>query len=288
MLAIYGRKYLKKEYPMAIITISRQLAALGDETAHELEKLLNYRLVNKQALEERIKSYGLAGRKLEKYDERKPSFLASLSQDRDDYLHYLKTAMLTEAEQGSCIFIGRGAAAVFKNIPGLISVFLVAPMEIRSERVKSYFHCDDKRAHQIIEQCDRDREGFHRYFFDMDWQDSSNYHLCLNTGYLHPSLCSNIVKGLRDYIITEGVEAKNGQRLKEMTLGQRLIRHILYEKEIPIHFLEAAVSEGTITLYGVANSPALVEAAVSAARDIAQVNDVNSEIQVIQEYSIMP
>ncbi|MDR0623927.1 MAG: cytidylate kinase-like family protein, partial [Treponema sp.] len=78
---------------MAIITISRELAALGDETAHELAKLLNYRLVDKQVLEEQIKSYGIAGHKFEKYDERKPSFWASLSQDRDDYLHYLKTAV---------------------------------------------------------------------------------------------------------------------------------------------------------------------------------------------------
>jgi cytidylate kinase len=273
---------------MAIITISRQLAALGDETAQELAKLLEYRFVNKQILEERIKSYGVVGRKLEKYDERKPSFLASLSQDRDDYLHYLKIAMLTEAAEGSCVFIGRGAAAIFRNMPGVISVFLMAPLEIRVERVKSYFHCDDKRARQIIEQGDHDRIGFHRFFFDMDWKDPANYHLCLNTGYLPPSLCANMIKDLRNHAVNTETETQNSQRLKEMTLGQQLIHHILYEKEIPIHFLEASVTEGVVMLYGVANAQALVEAAVSAARDMGSVKSVISEIQVVQEYSVMP
>ncbi|MDR0877654.1 MAG: cytidylate kinase-like family protein [Treponema sp.] len=273
---------------MAIITISRELAALGDETAQELAKLLNYRFVDKQALEERIKSYGVAGRKFEKYDERKPSFWASLSQDRDDYLHYLKTAIFAEAEEGSCVFIGRGASVVFRNVPGVLSIFLVAPYEIRAERVKSYFHCDDKRVRQIIDQSDHDRTGFHRYFFDMDWKDPGNYHLSLNTGRLHPAICAEIIKNLKDRVFTPETEAQNTARLKELTLGQQVKHHIIYEREIPIHFLEASVSNNMVILYGVANSQSLVEAALAAARDVAASASVQTEIQIVQEYSVMP
>jgi cytidylate kinase len=273
---------------MAIVTVSRELAALGDETAHELAKLLNYRFIDKSVLEECIKSYGVIGRKLEKYDERKPSFWASLSQDRDNYLHYLKTAVLTKAEQGSCVFIGRGAGMIFKNVPGVLSVFLVAPFDIRAERVKSYFHCDEKRARQIIEQSDHDREGFHRYFFDMRWQDPGNYHLTLNTGYLHPAHCAEIIKQLKDHIITPDAEAKNLSRLKELILAQQIKHHIVYEKEVPVHFPEVSVNDGVIILYGVANSQTLVEAAVSAAREVVPAGSLQSEIQIVQEYNVMP
>jgi cytidylate kinase len=273
---------------MAIITISRELAALGDETAQELAKILGYRFVDKHTLEERIKSYGVIGRKFEKYDERKPSFWASLSQDRDDYLHYLKTAMLIEAAEGSCVFIGRGANAIFRNIPGVLSVFLVAPGDIRCERVKSYFHCDDRRARQIVDQSDRDRMGFHRYFFDIDWKEPSNYHLILNTGVLHPSAAAEIIKVHRDHVISGEMETQNTARLTELILGQQVVHHILYEKEIPIHFLEASVTGKNVTLYGVANSQSLVEAAVNVAREAAPVDSIRSEIQVVQEYSVIP
>jgi cytidylate kinase len=273
---------------MAIITVSRELAALGDETAHELARLLDYRFVDKQVLEERIKSYGVTGRKFEKYDERKPSFWASLSQDRDDYLHYLKTAIFTEAEAGNCVFIGRGTSVIFRDVPGVISVFLVAPPEIRVERVKSYFHCDDKRARQIIDQSDRDRSGFHRYFFDNDWKDPGNYHLALNTGHLHPAASAEIIKCLRDHALNPGVEAHNQTRLKELILGQQVKHHVIYEREIPIHFLEASISNNLISLYGVTNSQSLVEAALSAAREAAPAATVQSEIQIVQEFSVMP
>jgi cytidylate kinase len=272
---------------MAIITISRELAALGDETAHELAKLLDYRFIDKQSLEERIKSYGVAGRKFERYDEKKPSFWASLSQDRDDYLHYLKTVIYSEAGEGNRVFIGRGAGVVLRNVPGVISVFLVASYDIRAERVKGHFHCDDRKARQIIEQSDSDRIGFHRYFFDIEWKEPGNYHLSLNSGYLHPASCAEMVKHLLDSILTPDVEAQSSKRIKELALAQEIKHHIIYEKEIPIHFLEASVSGDTVILYGVANSKALIETAIAAAKEIAPSATIQGEIQIVQEYTMM-
>ncbi|MDR2535306.1 MAG: cytidylate kinase family protein [Treponema sp.] len=272
---------------MAIITISRELAALGDETAQELAKLLQYRFIDKSALEERIKSYGITGHKFQRYDERKPSFLASLSQDRDNYLHYLKTAVLTEAGQGKAVIIGRGASVIFKNVPGVLSVFLGAPLGIRIERVKSYFHCDDKRARQLIEQSDKDRKGFHHYFFDMEWQRPGNYHLALNTGHLSPSICAEIIKYLRDQLITEEIEAQNAIRLKELILAHQIKHHILYDKEVPIHFMEVEVFQQQITLYGVANAQSIADSGIFAAQELAGSGSVNSEIQIVQEYNVI-
>jgi cytidylate kinase len=276
---------------VAIITISRELAALGDETAAELTKRLSYRLVDKNTLERKIKSYGINGGKLGKYDERKPSLWALLSQDRDNYLHFLKTAMLAEAKVGNAVFIGRGASAIFRSIPGVLSVFLVAPLEIRIERVKSYFHCDEKKAKQIIEKSDNDRIGFHQYFFDMDWKAPENYFLILNMGYTHPSVCAEVIKRLADYYITEETQFLHELRIKEAILAQEIKHYVLYEKEVLIHFLEIVVSNDKIVLYGVTNSHALVDAAISAVIE-KMGGDVSltvvSEIQVVQEYGIVP
>ncbi|MDR0526171.1 MAG: cytidylate kinase-like family protein [Spirochaetaceae bacterium] len=273
---------------MAIITISRELAALGDEIAYELANLLGYRFVNKSILEERIKSYGLADHKFQKYDERKPSFWASLSQDRDDYLHYLKTAVLTETEHGDAVVIGRGAAVLFRDVPGALSVFLGAPMYIRIERTKSYYHCDDKRAKQIIDRSDKDRKGFHHYFFDAEWRHPGNYHLALNTGHLRPGICAEIIKYLRDQLIPPEVEERSALRLKELLLAHQIKHHILYDKDIPIHFLETEITQGQLALYGVANAQSVADAAVSAAQELIGPDSIRSEIQIVQEYNVIP
>ena len=281
-------KHKTAEAFMAIITISRELAAMGDETAHELADQLNYRFVDKFTLEERMKSYGVPSHKLQKYDEKKPSFWASLSQDRDDYLHFLKSAILAEASKESSIFIGRGGSVILKDVPGVFSVFLVAPLEIRTERVKSYFHCDEKQARQIIEQSDHDREGFHQYFFDVKWKDAGNYHLTLNTGHLHPAVCAEIIKYMRDRILTENTETQNALRIRELTLEQEIKHRVLYEREMAIHFFEVSVSGSTVILYGVTNSQSVIEAAVSSAREMAPLSTIQSEMQVVHEYSIIP
>jgi cytidylate kinase len=283
---------------MAIITISRELATLGDETARELAKQLGYNLVDKNTLSERIKSYGVESSKLKKYDERKPSFFASLSHDRDDYLHYLKTAILAEAERGSCIFIGRGAGAIFRNMPAHISMFLAAPFEIRIERVKSYFHCDEHRARQIIERSDQNRIGFHRYFFDIDWRNPENYHISLNTGISSPAVCAEVVILLKNRIFTPETEEQNKLRLKGLILEQKVKHNIMYGQGIPVHFLEVSASGDSgaggavVTLYGVVNSQALFDSAMKAAQETAGSVEspvtIRNEIQIVHEYSVIP
>jgi len=273
---------------MAIITVSREMAALGDETAAELAKQLGYRFIDKNTLEERIKSYGIEEQKFKKYDERKPSFFASLSQDRDYYLHYLKTAIYTEAEKGDCVFIGRGAGMVFRNMPAHISLFLAAPAEIRIERVRSYSHCDQRRARQIIESSDQDRTGFHRYFFDIDWKSPENYHLCFNTGLFSPGDCAEFVCQLRGQFFTEEEEARNSVRLKELILEQKIKQNIIYEKNVPVHFLEVSVSGKTVTVYGVANTQLIIDSTLEAVRITAPSAEIRNEIQIVREYSIVP
>jgi hypothetical protein len=110
---------------------------------------------------------------------------------------------------------------------------------------------------------------------------------------------AEIIRYLRDRTITEQAEAQNALRIQELTLGQRIKHHILYDKEIPVHFLEATVQDRQVTLYGVANSSVLVEAALSAAREAVSAAkipggpgsenmQVRSDIQVVQEYTVMP
>ena len=64
---------------MAVIAISRQVAALGDEIAEDAAKLLGYKFFNRKLIEQRIIELGFSADKLKKYDERKPGFFASLA-----------------------------------------------------------------------------------------------------------------------------------------------------------------------------------------------------------------
>jgi cytidylate kinase len=273
---------------MSIITISRELAALGDETAKELARELGFRLVDREALNERIAGYDIANANFKKYDEKRPAFLASISEERDDYLHCLKSSVIAEALAGNCIIIGRGAFAMLEGVPDVVPIFLVSPMRTRLERVKSYFRCDEKRAGHIIEQSDNNRAGFHKFFFEKNWKDAENYQITLNTGFLHPQTSAELIKNYIESISCEENAEECKQKLHDMTLARDVVHHIRYEKAIGVHFLDATVENGIVELYGVANSTLMADAASAAAKEVPGVVRVLPDIQVVQEYSLRP
>lgn len=273
---------------MAIIAIARELAALGEELAGDLVKLTGYRLVDREFVEKRLGDYGLGPEKRQKYDEKKPGLWASLSQERDDYLHYLKTILYEEAAKGDCVVMGRGGGVILKGLPNLVSVRVVSPLGLRVERIRRLHGCDERRALQILEQSDHDRMGFQKYFFAADWADAREYGLVVNTGELSPMEAAGLIESYRKLAAAPDREEAGKRRIQELLLGQRVVTEIVYGKRVPIHFLEAEARGRRVVLHGVANTQAAIDSAVSAARGVSGVDDVESAIQVVQEFTVMP
>lgn len=273
---------------MAVIAIARELASLGEEIARELGTITGYKLVDKEFLEKRLGDFGLGPDKREKYDEKKPGFWASLSQERDDYLHYLKTALFEEAKGGDCIVVGRGASIIFKGLPSLLTVKLVAPVAVRVQRVMKQFGADERHALQIVEQSDHERSGFHKYFFAQDWNDPREYDLTICTARLDARAAAEQIDAARRALVDKAKEEAGRARVGELLLGQRVVTEVVYAKRIPIHFLEANVEGGRVVLHGVANTQAAIDSALAATRSISGVVEVESAIQVVQEFTVMP
>ena len=273
---------------MAIITIARELAALGEEVARELSRITNYKLIDKEYLEKRLADYGLGEDKRQKYDEKKPGFWASLSQERDDYLHFLKAALYEETTSGDCIVVGRGGASVFKTVPSLVAVKLVSPLALRVERVMKSYGCDERHALQIVEESDHNRIGFHKYFFSMDWTDSRSYDIVFNAAKGDPAQIAKLIDDYRKVLADKAKEEAGKRRLAELLLGQRVVTEIVYARKVPVHFLEAAADGGRVVLHGVANTQAAIDAALAAARALPGVSEAESAIQVVQEFTVMP
>ncbi|MFZ4615085.1 MAG: cytidylate kinase family protein [Rectinemataceae bacterium] len=274
---------------MAIIAIAREFAALGEEVARELVSLSGFRLVDREWLEKRLADFGVSEDKRRKYDERKPGLWASLSQERDDYLHYLKSVIFEEAATGDCVIVGRGATALLRGLPHALTVRVVAPMAARIARVRGQLGCDERHALQFIEQSDRDRSGFQKYFFSQNWKDPAEYSLCISIGDTpSPAEAAAVIDNYRRTIISPESERSGATRAGELVLGQRIVTEIVYGKRLPIHFLEADVRSGRVKLHGVSNTQSAIEAAVAAAKTVPGVGEVESAIQVVQEFTVMP
>ena len=273
---------------MAIITISRQVAALGDEIAEALAKKLGYKFVDKKYIEKRIVELGFPEEKMKKYDERKPGFFASLVKERDEYLDYLQTAILETAKDGNCVFIGRGAFVVLENIPNLIAVRFVAKDDVRQQRLMDEFSWTKKQAQNRIDESDENRKGYHRNFFNIEPDNPSNYHLTLNTGILSVEEASNAIANLCQALVSDEKEKAGTKKVQELYEAQQVVNSLVFEHKVNVNFLRAVIEDDKLILQGVADSIAISEKAASIAREIMPNRTVESCISIVQDFSTYP
>ncbi|MCR4939920.1 MAG: cytidylate kinase-like family protein [Treponemataceae bacterium] len=273
---------------MAIIAISRQVAALGDEVAQELSKQTGYKFVDRKNIEKRIIELGFPEDKMKKYDERKPGFFASLAKNRDEYLDYLQTAVLEAASEGNCILIGRGAFIVLESVPNLISVRFVARDDVRIKRLMDEFNWTEKQALMRIEESDSNRLGFHKSFFNLINEDPSHFHLTLNTGILNVKEAASIIDCLRKTLITPEKEKLGEEKIKSLFEAQRLVNKLIFDHKLNIIFLKAVVNGDVVVLHGVTDSAAVAEKAVTISTELMKGKKIESCISIVQDYKAYP
>ena len=269
---------------MAIITISIEVAALGDEVAAALAKKLDYRFITRKDIEKSLVEHGFPENKLPKYDERKPGFFASLAKDRDEYLDLLHLALLEAADQGNVVFIGRGAFALFADVPNHISIRLVADEKTRISRLMTEKDWNEKQARQRITESDANRIGFHKSFYNVDWDDNRNYTAVLNTGILDCESAANVITTLTQSLITPETEEKGKKRLDKMLIAQRLTNQLVFEHKVKIEFLHAVIEDNTVILQGVSDSIATVELTTRLAAEILPDYKIQSAISIIHDF----
>lgn len=271
---------------MAIIAISRQVAALVDEIAAAAAKKLGYTFITRKQIENRIVELGFPKEKLQKYDEIKPGFFASLAKGRDEYLNYLQYAVLEAASKGNCILIGRGSFVILEDVPNLISLRFVAKESVRAKRLEKEFNWTEKQAMARINESAANRKGFHKSFFNIDNEDSSHYMLTINTGILEQEEVVKQIVNFVKYFADPEKEALGKKRIENMLKAQDLTNKLLFEYKLNINFLRAIIDdEGTsITLQGVADSQAIVDRAVTLAAKILPSCTIKSAVNIVQDF----
>lgn len=97
------------------------------------------------------------------------------------YHHVVEQLIKEVAAKGKAIIVGRGANLVLKGRPGVLNVFIYAPLENRIERLAYLQQLDHKAAARRIEETDTQRAGYLRQYYGPDWANPDLYHLMINT-----------------------------------------------------------------------------------------------------------
>lgn len=273
---------------MAVLTISRQVAAFGDEIAAVTAAKIGYRFVTRTDIERRIVELGFPAEKLRRYDEKKPGFFASLTKDRDEYLDYLQTAILENAAGGNVILIGRGSFIILEDLPNHLAFRFIAPDEIRMERLKREFGWNDRQALKRIQESDSNRLGFHKSFFNYDSTNPALFHLVINTGMLDVESAAVMIAETVKSTMSPEKEAAGQRRVDDLLIGQHIVNMLVFDYHLNISFLRAGIKDKKVTLQGIADSTAIVDRAMAIASGELPGYTVESAISVVQDFKAYP
>ena len=263
---------------MAIITIARERGAHGRQVARALADRLGAHFIDRDIVESRLETLGIKQKKSEAFDERKPGFFASLTNAVEEYVTCLKLVLFDEARDANCVVLGRGGQMLFREVPGHLSVRLIAPAELRSERVAETEHLDLAQARQVVSKVDHNRAGFNSFFFDCDWADPLDYDMVFNTRRLSVDA---VVGWLADMArsIPEKELADGREMLANLARAQKVERHLLHVQKLPVFFLKVTCDGDKATLTGIAHSADVIEQARRAAF-IDGIQTVNCKIEI--------
>lgn len=273
---------------MAVVCIAREYGALAEECSEELARMMGARLITREIVLKKLEEAGVGESAIARFDEKRPSFFASLSEQRDSYLHFLKTVLIREAAAGPCVLVGRGCVPLFSAVPSALAVRFIAPMETRVKRIAAHHQVDERRAKQLIDHQDNDRRGFYRYFFGADWDDPGIYDLIVNTGKVALSDCASLILRALELAVTPEREAAGKEALEGAMLSQEVVTRILFQERLQVHFLEAKCRGGECLLSGVASAAATSERCAAVAGGTPGVEKVRNEIQLVREYAVLP
>jgi cytidylate kinase len=242
---------------MAVVTIARQFGALADEVGAALAERLGYRLVDKQAVANAVRSFTsmeVSGN-VPEIEEKQPSFWERLNEERQRYRVMLRTAMLEFAEQDRAVVMGMGGGFILGEFSHVLQVFIVSPFSTRVERVARGGTPDRPgpmerdAARDLVRHMDRERAGYLRYLFNVDWTEPSNYDVVLNTGRMSvPDVVEILASGSER--ITLGTTPDSARRLADALLASRVEATLLGNAGIWVHALQVVAEGGVVFLNG--------------------------------------
>lgn len=165
---------------MAIITISRGTKSGGDALAVCLGDKLGYPTLSRELLVEAASKLGVSEEKLRWSITGKIQFRERWKNERRLYLIALRAALAEHCLSGNLVYHGNAGHFLLKDVPIVLRVRLIAPMESRIHMIMDQEKMKYDTAKEYILCADRSRVEWTRFLYGVTWSDPKLYDLVIN------------------------------------------------------------------------------------------------------------
>ena len=193
-----------------VVTIARGYGSGGKTIGKMLSEKLDIPFYDRELLRMASDDSGIHERLFGQADERvkpglrkpfgkvyKGELLPPESDDfvSDDNLFNYQAKIIKElADTCSCVIVGRCADFILQGRTNVVKLFVHAPFESCVKTVMDMYALPQKEAEKKIQDTDRHRSAYYKYYTRRNWDNAQNYDLCLNSAELGFDKCVEIVE----------------------------------------------------------------------------------------------
>ena len=182
-----------------IICVGRQLGSGGHDIARMLAMDFNAKYYDRELLNLAAKESGFSEKIFEQSDEKKgflrsllnmqPTQLAGVNLYKSNFsqeslFQFQSDAIRKAAEESSCVFVGRCADYVLRDMPNVVKVFVSASMRYRIDQLLAHRSVTPQQAKRIILQEEDRRAAYYSYYTGKKWGAAESYDLCIDSSIL--------------------------------------------------------------------------------------------------------
>jgi hypothetical protein len=183
------------------------------------------------------------------------------------------------------VIVGLGAGQLLKGLGNVLRLQIIAPMDVRTERVMQRGFDDvagplsRDKARDLIRSSDRDSSGYMRYLFNIDWMDPQHWDLVINTGRFSVEEALEIITSIVDSGALEP-SALDRQRLANLALASRVEAIVLGDPTVWVNSLKVVAQEGRVRVEGEVITEEDRDAIEQVVRTIDGVRQVENDLRV--------
>ena len=179
---------------MKTLTISRELGSLGTLIAQMVAERLDYRLVWREVINKAATQVGSPEIALAEIDDLGLLGLRPSEHAFKAYHQAVRSIIEDLASEGEVVILGRAGQVILQDNPTVLHVKILAPRNLRIERIATRRSIISEAARAQIEQSDRTRRCYLRRYYDVDWRDPELYDLVINTLRLDPNAAATVIE----------------------------------------------------------------------------------------------
>ena len=271
---------------MAIVTISRKIGSNGEEIARGVALKLGYQYVSREDMhalaQDCDKDYAKACTLFEK--EEPSGFLERFALKDPSYRSLFMALNYELAARGNVVIMGRGAQVVLADVPEVFRVRVVAPFEVRVDRIAQKLNLRPERAADYVRKHDRHRRSAVEMIFEVNLGDWSLYDLVFNTARISVDTAVELIcRGVDAMPTSSDWAALQSELNNKATAGKvesSIKRHLATSPWMDIKV--SVPSEGKVVLSGFTGSRPSRDEAVEIAQNFEGIKEVDNQIRLVE------